>query len=115
MRCKVAARRLELYVRDTRPICGWDSSLLAPMSELNAEILETMFDAAPLAEAAGNAAGLQWRWRALRAPARLRLAHCPYLLLDAGFAAAHTRPDLRPAVVHAPPPLPPPPHRPGPP
>src|SRR5258708_14952856 len=114
MRCKVAARRLELYVRDTRPICGWDSSLLAPMSELNAEILEAMFDAAPLAEAAGNAAGLQWRWRALGAPARLRLAHCPYLLLDAGFAAAQTWADLRRAGVHESAPLSAAPESPGP-
>src|SRR5258708_8228644 len=104
----------ELQSLDTRLSCSWDSSLLAPMSELNAEILETMFDAAPLAEAAGNAAGLQWRWRALGAPARLRLAHCPYLLLDAGFAAAQTWADLRRPGVHEPPPLSPPPPSPAP-
>ncbi len=104
----------ELQYLDTRLSCSWDSSLLAPMSELNAEILETMFDAAPLAEAAGNAAGLQWRWRALGAPARLRLAHCPYLLLDAGFAAAQTWADLRRAGVHESAPLSAAPESPGP-
>src|SRR5882672_5494747 len=90
----------ELQYLDTRLSCSWDSSLLAPMIELNAEILETMFDVAPLTEAAGSAAGLQWRWRALGEPARLRLAHCPYLLLDAGFAAAETWAGLRRAGVH---------------
>src|SRR5260221_14221515 len=90
----------ELQYLDTRLSCSWDSSLLAPMTELNAEILEAMFDAAPPNEAAGNAADLQWRWRALGEPARLRLAHCPYLLLDAGFAAAETWAGLRRAGVH---------------
>ncbi len=104
----------ELQYLDTRLSCSWDSSLLAPMTELNAEILETMFDAAPLTEAPGSAAGLQWRWRALGEPARLRLAHCPYLLLDAGFAAAETWAGLRRAGVHESAPLAPAPARPAP-
>jgi hypothetical protein len=91
---------LELQYLDTRLSCSWDSSLLAPMTELNAEILETLFGAAPRTGAAGNAASLQWRWRALGEPARLRLAHCPYLLLDAGFATAETWAGLRRAGVH---------------
>jgi hypothetical protein len=74
----------ELPYLDTRLSCSWDASLLAPMAELNGEILESTFGAA---SGAGEAAGLQWRWRALGEPARLRLASCPYLLLDAGFAA----------------------------
>lgn len=90
----------ELQYLETRLSCSWDSSLLAPMTELNAEILETMFDAPPRTDAAGNAASLQWRWRSLGEPARLRLARCPYLLLDAGFAAAETWAGLRRAGVH---------------
>jgi hypothetical protein len=90
----------ELQYLDTRLSCSWDVSLLAPMTELNTEILETMFDAAPGTDAAGNAASLQWRWRALGEAARLRLAHCPYLLLDAGFAAADTWAGLGRAGVH---------------
>lgn len=58
-----------------------DDALCDPIVELNAEILETF---------AGTAIGLQWQWQALGTAARLRLAHCPFLLVDAGFA----RPEL---------------------
>ena len=58
-----------------------DATLLDPIAELNAEILDAF---------AGAAAGLQWQWRALSEDARLRLARCPFLLVDAGFA----RPEL---------------------
>ena len=51
------------------------------IAELNAEVLEAFFS---------SASGLQWQWRALGAPARLRLARCPFLLVDSGFA----RPEL---------------------
>lgn len=60
---------------------AWDTTLLEPMAELNTEILDAL---------AGAAAGLQWQWRALGEAARLRLARCPFLLADAGFA----RPEL---------------------
>ena len=56
------------------------------LAELNAEILEAH---------AGSAPALQMHWRALGGAARLRLAQCPFLLADAGFA--------RPALwVHPP-------------
>ena len=58
---------------------GWDAALLEPMAELNAEIL---------AAYAGVEASLSAPWRRLGAAARTRLAACPYLLLDAGFARA---------------------------
>jgi hypothetical protein len=58
-----------------------DWTLRDPIAELNAEVLDAF---------AGTATALQWQWRALDAPARLRLAHCPFLLVDAGFA----RPEL---------------------
>jgi hypothetical protein len=51
------------------------------IADLNAEILEAH---------AGTAPGLQQQWRTLGGAARLRLAHCPFLLVDAGFA----RPEL---------------------
>ncbi len=90
----------ELQYLDTRLSCSWDASLLAPMSELNAEILESLFGAASGTSAAGNGASLRWRWQALGEPARLRLARCPYLLLDAGFSTAETWAGLRRAGVH---------------
>ena len=90
----------ELQYLDTRLSCSWDASLLAPICELNTEILEAMFGETARAGAAGNGSSLQWRWRELGEPARLRLAHCPYLLLDAGFAAAETWAGLRHAGVH---------------
>ena len=55
---------------------AWDAAVLEPMAELNAEVLDAL---------AGATAGLQWQWRALGEAARLRLAHCPFLLVDAGF------------------------------
>lgn len=76
----------------------WDSSMLEPLAEINEEVVELLTGAC----APGNAGGpvvsaLRWRWEALGAPARLRLAHCPYLLLDAGFA----RPELWAALPRA--------------
>src|SRR5258706_7138161 len=85
---------------DTRLSCSWVVAMLAAISELNTEILEAMFGATARAGIAGDASGLQWRWRELGEPARLRLAHCPYLLLDAGFAAAETWAGLGRAGVH---------------
>jgi hypothetical protein len=61
--------------------CSWDAALLEPLAELNAGILDAL---------ASAEASLQWQWRALGEPARLRLARCPYLLADAGL----TRPEL---------------------
>jgi hypothetical protein len=60
---------------------AWDEAILEPLAELNLEVLAAL---------AGAAAGLRWPWRALGEAARLRLAHCPFLLVDAGFA----RPEL---------------------
>ncbi len=51
------------------------------MAELNVEVLDAL---------AGASAGLQWQWHALGDPARQRLARCPFLLVEAGFA----RPEL---------------------
>jgi len=62
-----------------------------PLVELNAEIVEVL---------AGGSAGLQWQWRALGEAARVRLARCPFLLADAGFAESRLWAGLPTAGVH---------------
>ena len=47
------------------------------LAELNAEILEAHVSSVP---------ALQLQWQMLSAAARAQLAHCPFLLADAGFA-----------------------------
>ena len=54
-----------------------DGALRDPIAELNMEILESHIATVP---------GLQDKWQALSRVARLRLAGCPFLLVDAGFA-----------------------------
>jgi hypothetical protein len=84
------------------PVSGaWDSALLAPVAEINEQMLECLRQMAEEAAAAaataaaaiagGNAAPrlvtlLCQDWRRLDAKAQRRLCACPYLLLDAGFA-----------------------------
>jgi hypothetical protein len=53
-----------------------DGALRDPIAELNMEILESHIAMEP---------GLQGGWHALNGAARLRLAGCPFLLVDAGF------------------------------
>lgn len=66
---------------------AWDAVELEPLVELNAEVLDAL---------TGATSGLQWQWRALGEGARLRLARCPFLLVDAGF----TRPELWGTLPH---------------
>lgn len=54
-----------------------EGALHEPLAELNMEILEFHIATAP---------ALQAKWHALSGAARLRLACCPFLLVDAGFA-----------------------------
>jgi hypothetical protein len=54
-----------------------DRALRDSIAELNLEIVETHLVSMP---------GLQGNWQALSGAARLRLAGCPFLLADAGFA-----------------------------
>jgi len=63
------------------PASALDGAVRESIAELNMEILECHVGTVP---------GLQGRWRALSGAARLRLAGCPYLLVDGGFA----RPEL---------------------
>jgi hypothetical protein len=62
-----------------------------PLAELNGEVVECL--------AAGHPS-LQWQWRALGEPARARLARCPFLLADAGFAEPRLWATLPGAGVH---------------
>jgi hypothetical protein len=72
----------------------WDSGLMRPVAEINELMLETLraAAAAPANDAACTPAprlvsALRTGWCSLDAAALQRLAHCPYVLLDAGFAA----------------------------
>jgi hypothetical protein len=67
----------------------WDSALLVPVAELNLLMLEILRAAASDSPRTPPrlVSGLQPMWLGLEEAAQLRLARCPYLLLDAGFAA----------------------------
>lgn len=64
---------------------------LHELAELNMEILQSHIV---------TAANLRAQWHALSAPARLRLAGCPFLLVDAGFAAPERWGRLPNLAVH---------------
>jgi hypothetical protein len=71
------------------PLGGaWDSALLAPVAEINEQLLNCLrlmaHEEAPLAPRLVTL--LREDWRRLNAAALRRLSGCPYLLLDAGFA-----------------------------
>ena len=74
------------------PLSGaWDSALLGPVAEINVQMLECLrqmaIDALPEPGGAPRlVTALREDWRRLDALAQRRLAACPYLLLDAGFA-----------------------------
>jgi hypothetical protein len=75
------------------PLSGaWDNALLAPVAEINVQMLECLRQMAveALPEPGGAprlVMALREDWRRLDALAQRRLAACPYLLLDAGFAS----------------------------
>jgi hypothetical protein len=73
-----------------------DGALRGLIAELNMAVLESHVRSAPLLEA---------KWRALGAAARMRLACCPFLLVDAGFARPALWAALPVAGVHDPVPL----------
>jgi len=71
------------------PLGGaWDSALLAPVAEINEQLLERLrlmaHEQAPQPPRLVEL--LREDWRRLDAKAQRRLSGCPYLLLDAGFA-----------------------------
>src|SRR6202050_3224211 len=87
------------------PLSGaWDSALLGPVAEINVQMLECLrqmaIDALPEPIGAPRlVTALREDWRRLDALAQRRLAACPYLLLDAGFAQPQRRGGLRAAGV----------------
>ena len=91
---------MELQYFDATLGCSWDATLLNPMAELNAEILEALVGGAARPGASGAEGGLQWQWRALGEPARVRVARCPFLLVDAGLAQPELWAGLPGAAVH---------------
>ncbi len=66
-------------------------ALHEPLVELNMEILHSHIATAP---------SLQDQWRVLSVPARLRVAGCPFLLVDAGFAQPERWANLPNLSVH---------------
>ncbi|HEY3731642.1 MAG TPA: hypothetical protein VGL28_10345 [Steroidobacteraceae bacterium] len=71
----------------------WDGAVLAPVSEINEQMLQYLRELALRAPLDGSADGvprliaaLREQWCALETDAQQRLAACPCLLLDAGFA-----------------------------
>jgi hypothetical protein len=75
------------------PLPGtWDPALLAPVAEINQQMLEYLRDMAGKCadQRAGEApklvSALREHWRALDLRSLRRLSTCPYLLLDGAFA-----------------------------
>jgi hypothetical protein len=90
-------------------IGSWDSALLAPVAEINEQMLEVLKEIAAeprLASERGTprlVSALRAHWRRLDARAQRRLSACPYLLLDADFSqAAHWHRRLCDGVMDAP-------------
>jgi hypothetical protein len=88
---------------------AWDATLLGHLTEINLRFLELVVQAAK-----GNGATLRTpvvaqlrsEWQQLPPSRLLRLAECPYLLLDAGFAVpgcwrSLASTEVREAVVSA--------------
>jgi hypothetical protein len=88
------------------PVSGaWDSALLAPVAEINEQMLDCLrrlaVDTAPAAPGGAPRLVTLLRddWRRLDAKAQRRLSACPYLLLDAGFAQPQRWNWIAPAAV----------------
>jgi hypothetical protein len=67
---------------------GWDSAMLAPVAEINLQMLACLRQMAleQVHEAPRLVTLLREDWRRLDPVAQRRVSACPYLLLDAGFA-----------------------------
>jgi hypothetical protein len=80
------------------PEGSWDNALLLPVAEINEQLLQILCSRAETVGQSANSFGLEARalprllgaqqalWRQLAGDAQRRLAQCPYLLLDGGFA-----------------------------
>ena len=89
-----------VHYADSLPGGAWDASLLEPMAELNAEILEATVGLTVRDSDEVDPYSLRWQWRVLSESGRLRLARCPYLLVDAQFANPELWLNLPRAGVH---------------
>jgi hypothetical protein len=67
----------------------WDTGLLAPVTAINRQLLELLCEPAP-----SQRTVLTQLCSGLTPAARARLARCPYVLLDAGFATPARWPPL---------------------
>jgi hypothetical protein len=73
---------------------SWDSALLAPVAEINEQMLEMLRSMAAEPRLAPESAAprlvstLREHWRRLDIRAQRRLSACPYVLLDADFSQA---------------------------
>ena len=85
---------------------AWDRALLGPVAEINQQMLECLrlTALAEVAEPPRLVLALRADWRRLSAAALARLAACPYLLVDAGFAHAQRWELHDTAAVMEPPP-----------
>lgn len=65
----------------------WDRSVLKQLSDINGQLLETLARQAAARVTGGTLVNeLRAEWLKLTAEHRVRLAACPYLFIDAGFA-----------------------------
>ena len=65
----------------------WDAAVLGPVREINEQVIDRLCEAALAAatDGGGLLAAVRQEFAHAPAPARRRVADCPYLLLDAGF------------------------------
>ena len=70
---------------------NWDHTVIEPLAELNLDLLDALL---------GAGSTLGWRWRALGDDARVRLARCPFLLIDLGGAQPQLWSNLPRGGVH---------------
>ncbi len=68
------------------PTGQWDAAALGPVREINEQVVEALCAAAGSAAGAPLAVLVRHEFLPAAPEARRRLAACPYLLLDAGFA-----------------------------
>lgn len=80
------------YFPSLAPIGSWDDALLAPVAEVNEQMLELLKSMAVSSAVTAPRATprlvnlLREHWQRLDSRGQRRLATCPYLLLDADFA-----------------------------
>jgi hypothetical protein len=83
---------MTLYSPLPAPLGHWDDALLAPLAEINEQMLDQLKAMAADSAVAGDSVAprlvqtLREQWCRLDAKAKVRLSMCPYLLLDLKFS-----------------------------